>query len=279
MKLRLQNRLRISSFTEPALRTVFALFLGLTLLASCRPETKNDRVFRNLPFDVDVGDSGPALVVNGVEVEPEMLQLIAVARQPEVLAFFRERFGTEGVEDFWSHSFDGKIPEDRLRRLTLIETVQFKLIELVAVKYGLRDSADFEDVKKRWKEENERRATVIEAGEDLYGPAQYSLFEFFQQDMQSLSLAVRQTLEREEVLRAIEDESWIPAGQESRVERLRRTYNTYLERQMNQAIVKVNRMRFLEIELVAPPDSLLQAGRRSGAFGEFGRTLQPTNEL
>ena len=186
-------------------------------------------------------------------VEKEIL-LFAQINRPEVLRRFRT--SDENDDGFWDQSFKGMTPRDDLLRRTLVTCVEVKIRLLLAREFGIRGEVEFENVERRWQVENLRRREAVEGGEDVFGPVEYTLLEYVENDLRSLDVALMQRLEEKDLLKTV-DSIWDRPPGEARMERMKRLYKTYLSAEVERSIVRINQERVLSLDLVAA-DSALQ---------------------
>ena len=73
----------------------------------------------------------------------------------------------------------GETTEER-RRSAIQRLVEFKAVERLAAENGLAAELDYPAFLRRWQAENERRRLAVAQGQVIYGPVQYSEFEYFQ---------------------------------------------------------------------------------------------------
>ncbi|WP_339316742.1 peptidylprolyl isomerase [Paenibacillus sp. FSL R10-2734] len=72
--------------------------------------------------------------------------------------------------------------------------VRVKLTQLEGVQYDLLPSASYSSLLSRFHQENERRAQVIANKEVVYGPKQYTLENYYNDEFAQLELLLKKTL-------------------------------------------------------------------------------------
>ena len=197
-----------------------------------------------LPYVPVMVDSGPAVSVNSETIEDEELRIFAALQGQEIMDEFVRKYHAVTGEGFWSHSFEGDVPLQHLLKWTVYKAVWVRLAQEMAVEHGLRASVGLEDKKEKLQEENQRRLELKEKGETIYGPAQYTLEDFYPIDEQSLELALIQTLESKELLR---DEGRGRDRRIHRIERMKMAFRQLIEEKMGTCEVRINEAALKEL--------------------------------
>ena len=197
-----------------------------------------------LPYIPVMVESGPPVSVNGEVVEDEEIEIHAALQEQETIDEFVRKYHAVPGEGFWQHSFEGNVPMEQLLKWTVYRVVWSRLAQEMAVEYGLRASAGLEDKKEKLREENQRRLELKKKGEEIFGPDQYSLGDFYQLDEQSLELALIQILETKEILR---DEGRGRDRRIYRIERMKMAFRQLIEEKMKSCDVRINEASLLEL--------------------------------
>ena len=209
--------------------------------------------FRDLPFSFTPDATVEFLTVNQQPVVQKELLLCAQINRPEVLRRFRASDGNDS--GFWDQSFKNVTPRDDLLRRTLVTCVEVKIRLLMAREFGIRGEVDFENVERRWQVENLRRREAVERGDEVFGPAEYTLLEYVKNDLRSLDVALMQRLEEKDLLKTV-DSIWDRPPGEARLERMKRLYRTYLSGEVEKSTVRINQEKVLSLDLVAVESAL-----------------------
>jgi len=206
--------------------------------------------FTDLPFKFTHDTTVDLLTVNGESITREEMRLFAQINHPVVLRHFPAVDRADPGVEFWDQSFEGVTPRADLLRRTLVTSVEVKVRLLLAREFGIRGEVNFENVERRWQVENLRRQEAVERGEELFGPVQYTLQEYVENDLRSLDVALMQRLEEKDLLKNA-DSIWDRQPGESRLERMQRSYKAYLKGEVEKSIVRVNQANVLSLDLVA----------------------------
>lgn len=111
-----------------------------------------------------------------VDEEPVKLgefNLILVDKMSEVRSHFYTKLGVSDRTDFWTHSFDGERPLDRVKKLTMDELVSIKIQQILMKKNKIINDISYEAFVKNLQVENSRRQNAIKNKEVIYGLQQF----------------------------------------------------------------------------------------------------------
>jgi hypothetical protein len=218
------------------------------LFCACGNGASESGAFQALPFEVQFHEEPSLLKVNGAEVTAEELDLIAVKHRGAVIDYYRRNLGASLDTFSWNASYHGKVPAESLLRRTLLDAVRIKVQQVLAQEYGVRGEVGFDSLERRWSAENAERREAAEQGKVLYGPVEYGLREYYEQDLKSLDLALMQMLEEKGVLKAYEQGKW-RGRTGSRRERIERAYHAFITEQTESAEVLANGKALMALDL------------------------------
>jgi hypothetical protein len=225
-----------------------AVLLSVTL-GGCSGSEQESSPLDGLPFKVTLDPNTALLAVNSIQVEPNELLLIARIKKASIRQHFNASYRIEAGSEFWDEAFEGVSPRTELLHRTLVSCVEIRIRSEMALEFGIRGEASFENLVRRWQVENLRRKEMLDNGGEIFGPDQYSLEEFLENDLLSLDMALMQRLKEEGLLEEV-DSIWDRQPGESRMERMRRLYGTYMKREVENAEVSVNEQAVYSIDLV-----------------------------
>lgn len=236
------------------LTPIAILFPSIALLSGCSDATEIFEGFRDLPFSVTDDATIDYISVNGEPVAREEIVLLAQISRSKVIGHFKGSPASSPGPEFWDQAFDGVTPRTELMRRTLVHTVEYKVRILMAREQGIRGEVSYESLERRWQVENLRRKEALEKGQEVFGPAQYTLVEYFENDLLSLDVALMQRLEEKDLLKEA-DSIWDRKPGESRLERMKRLYTAYVKGEVEKAIVRVNSQKLYSLDLVSSEPS------------------------
>lgn len=231
-----------------------SLIVGFTVgVISCSTSSTDDPLFRDLPFEVTLGNETEYLRVGENEVGLSEIKLVARSQVNALKGRFGHLGDPRENPQAWSAKTEGGTsPLDVLRNTTLTETVRGRVKLDLASSLSIRADTTFEAFHRRWQVENLNRKEVSQRGETLYGPVEYSFEEFYSLELRSLELAMMQRLEEKDLLKKAES-LWDQSQGESRRERIERLYKKYINMQIAQTRVLLNRPAFENLDLFGPP--------------------------
>lgn len=117
--------------------------------------------------------------VNGLPVMVGEFELYLGRHRGLVQDYFHRRYGAGADGDFWTRSFDGEVPAQRLKQRALSDLIIVKLEQALALEHGLLEDASYSAFLQRLGAENARREEALRRGEVIYGPQQYGEAEYF----------------------------------------------------------------------------------------------------
>lgn len=115
-----------------------------------------------------------AATVNGEPIAVEELQQAVTAQKAKTAAYFKAKYDADSGPGFWTASFDGEVPAEKLKKDALAQVVQLKLQQAMAKHEGLTEDITYTSFLKELKAENERRAHGGDDQPGVYGPKQYT---------------------------------------------------------------------------------------------------------
>ena len=158
--------------------------------ASIRPET--------LPADSSIAQATPQhMVVASVDGEPisvtEFRQTL-LKNRAMVAGYFNREFGAQDSREFWTRSFNGEVPLDRLKKTSLDQCVRRKVEQMICREHGLIADITYAAFEERLKAENARRKQAVAVGQVIYGPVQYSPSVYSDYLLSNMILRLKQKL-------------------------------------------------------------------------------------
>lgn len=158
------------------------------------------------------GGQAEVMRVNGLSVTREEFQFYMENIRSDVSNYFHQNYGATVDSGFWTRTFGGERPIDRLRVMAKENCIRDKTVQSLALKYDLTDDVSFSGFKDRWKNTNAQREAEAAAGKTLYGVKQFTLLQYYLQMMSNLTTELQDKVENAEVfvedaeVRALYDE-------------------------------------------------------------------------
>lgn len=136
----------------------------------------------------------PMATVNGEPILLSEFQRAMQANKARVIDYFHEKYGAGQSASFWTETYGGETPLERLKRTALEESVNLKVQQLIAKEQGVLTDIRYDVFLQNLENENERRAKAIENHEVVFGPAQYTEDAYFEYAMVNAVLSVKKHL-------------------------------------------------------------------------------------
>lgn len=99
-----------------------------------------------------------------------------------------------GNEKFWQTEYDGRTPMDALRDTAMQHVRLYKMQQQLAMDHGILQDASYEAFEQALELENQNRAEQIQAGEAVYGAAEFTTDTYYDYRLSNLQIALRQKL-------------------------------------------------------------------------------------
>ncbi len=119
-------------------------------------------------------DTSRVASLNGEWIILCEFMLQARSQRTIIINYFRNRYGVEYSNDFWSGKIDGTTPMDVLKKKVLDTLVQIKVQQICARNAGLIADISYEAFLKALETENQRRSSAKASGRIIYGPVRYT---------------------------------------------------------------------------------------------------------
>lgn len=137
------------------------------------------------------------LKIGGDKIDKEEFVETMNRKVSKVTGEFTEKSNVTVDEEFWNTEIEGEIPSHILADRTIDELKKIKAVYLLAKEKGYIDKTTYKDLKKRWEDENKRRAEKISKGEPVYGLAEFTLDLYLEYEMDSLQKKYCDDIENE----------------------------------------------------------------------------------
>ncbi len=132
------------------------------------------------------------LAINGEPVTAEELTLYVSRNRALVADYFRQTYGAEYSEGFWSASYSGEIPLFKLNERVKEQFIRTKVELLFAKRASVEENIGYGHFLERLKVEGERRVAAVKRNEAVYGPTRLDAQSYY---FHELSLIRKATIE------------------------------------------------------------------------------------
>lgn len=111
--------------------------------------------------------------VNQAAIDEREFKLFMNQQMANVSDYFKQQYNADDSPAFWSTSFNGEIPEEKVKQAALKQIANIKVQQLMAKQHGLLDDLSYQVFLDKLSEENKRRAAALKTKQVIYGPQQY----------------------------------------------------------------------------------------------------------
>ncbi|WP_438444111.1 peptidyl-prolyl cis-trans isomerase [Gorillibacterium sp. sgz5001074] len=133
-----------------------------------------------LPEPADAPAGGDiAAAVDGEPLTVQELRLHMAEQRARVSAYFNAAYQAEESPAFWTTSYGGEIPLEKLKKEALAAAARSKIPMLLAKREGIVADISYAAFLQGFQSENERRAAAKKNRQPLYGPEQYRESEYY----------------------------------------------------------------------------------------------------
>lgn len=139
-------------------------------------------------------DFATAATVNGEPIAVRELQQEMLARRALIYDYFKKTYGVDDNPKFWTSTYGGENPLDKLRREALQESVKIKLRQIMAKQKGLVRDIGYAALLDSWKQENKNRADAVKRGKVIYGPQQVDEAQYYDMVISDLTYDLKQKM-------------------------------------------------------------------------------------
>lgn len=139
------------------------------------------------------------MYVNGEPVTRQEFQLYMDQEKGAVTNEFSVNYGAEDRKGYWTATFGGGRPIDRLKSLAAAEAAKGKTLQILARSHGLAVDSEFMALLKSWSDGNERRTQEMQAGKAVFGLGQYDLSQYYFYTLSNLQLQLEESLGKAEL--------------------------------------------------------------------------------
>lgn len=149
----------------------------------------------------------PTAEVATIDGLPVTLREFRLVMENEAVALtyghFAEAYAATRGSDFWTSSHGGTRPIDYAIDLTLQSLVTIRVEKELAQERGIAVEPDYSTFVSGWQAENERRRAALSTGEPIFGPDQYSEYQYYllihQQVRATLTAAIANEVPEQQV--------------------------------------------------------------------------------
>jgi hypothetical protein len=125
-------------------------------------------------------DDDTVLTINGEPVSIAEYLHIMSGERANVFSYFSQKYGAKDSGDFWTSSFNGEVPVNKLKQNTIDKLKKIKTEQSLMKLYGITDDISYPCFLEDLRKENERRRVAVSKNLPIYGPIQYDENIYFE---------------------------------------------------------------------------------------------------
>lgn len=139
-------------------------------------------------------DTDAVAYVDGEKIGYDEFMLIAGKKKFEIIKYFSNEYNAEYGNGFWTESFGGENPSEKMKEEVLKELVPIKLQQKLAAERGIAESSDYASIMDRLDTENAERKEKKENNMVVYGVTEYSPLQYYEDSLAKLDIALKEDM-------------------------------------------------------------------------------------
>lgn len=164
--------------------TVIVALLSLFLIA---PSSNND-----------VEDIQTVATMNGEPIQiPEFMLILNNNYVAKTYNYFSNNYGVKNYKDFWTTVYGNEKPIDYAKNLALKELIRIKSEQILMKEYGVANDISYGSFLNELEQENKRRKIAVDNNQVIYGPIEYSEYQYFSHVFANHVVELKKKLEKE----------------------------------------------------------------------------------
>lgn len=149
-------------------------------------------------FTNDREDIETVATINGEPIQSsEFLMILNYNYAAKTYNYFSNTYGVKDYKGFWSNVYGDEKPIEYAANLVLEELVRIKSEQILMKEYGVITDATYEFFSNELQKENNRRKIAVEKKEVIYGPEQYSDYQYYSHVFSTNVNKLKRILEKE----------------------------------------------------------------------------------
>lgn len=172
--------------------------------------------------------------------------------------YFYQKYKVNESDHFWTDTFGGEVPIDRLRKVALEKAIDCKVQQAMALEKGVIDRVDFDVIVQKVKQVNTARKKTVESGEPVYGPVKFTKRTYFSYVFDKMVIDLKNELAKKELrpnqeqLRLLKSKSGDTSKDLSGflgMQYVDQEYPNYVKKIVSNATVSINDQVYRTIQL------------------------------
>lgn len=200
--------------------------------------------------------SSIVLWVNDMPVTTSEFEFQMLRNKAEVTGYFYRKHKISDSDIFWISSFQNESPLEMLKKLALEDAIKCKVQQQLAIKKGVSDNFDFDEMIKEMEAVNLERKQKVQLGEVVYGPVSFTPRTYFDYVFDQMVYELKYELSLSELkpgqkeLELMQKSLEFPASEIAgflTMQYVDLNYNSFIDSLMNAANIKINQDVIAEI--------------------------------
>lgn len=136
------------------------------------------------------------LIVNGHTASAEQFGMYLGLKKALVADYFKQTYGAEYTDQFWTTSYSGEMPLQRLIDEAKAELTKTIALQQLAKKSGIAVDGSYVSFHSGMEAENSRRSKAAADGEIVYGPTSFEIEAYYSYYMSNLESATLEAMQK-----------------------------------------------------------------------------------
>ncbi|NQX67145.1 peptidyl-prolyl cis-trans isomerase [Paenibacillus alba] len=149
-------------------------------------------------FRNQVEDDQTVATVNGEPIRASEFMLIMNNNYvAKTYNYFSNKYGVKDYKDFWNTVYGNEKPIDYAKSLALKEWIRIKSEQILMKQYGVVSDMTYASFLNELEKENNRRKTAVANNQVIYGPVEYSEYQYFSHEFTNQVIELKKNLAKE----------------------------------------------------------------------------------
>jgi len=132
--------------------------------------------------------------VNSEGITRDEFRLFMMRKRAMTYSYYKTKYDVNDSKEFWTTSFDGETPLERIKSQTKDEMVKIKVQQILARDRGVIDYVNYDTMQQRREVENKRRKEAVARKQVIYGPIQYNEPVYFNYIFSNMIIRLKEKL-------------------------------------------------------------------------------------
>ncbi|OCT13016.1 hypothetical protein A8709_22110 [Paenibacillus pectinilyticus] len=187
--------------------------------------------------------------INDSPIDERELQLFMNGVKAQVAAYFKQTYNSDDSPSFWTTSFHGEVPIEKVKQSALEQLKEVKVQQLLAQQYSLVDDLSYSAFLGNWTKENQRRKEALKNNQVIYGPKQYDERGYYNYVFSNLVLKVKASFQEKTAPKGGEDNASGMLTDDQKQRALDAKYAEKVKQMMEAAQVRIVDAVFQKMKL------------------------------